>query len=124
VDTNDETLARAYYLRVRAWPDILLSLDSQAADVPPLAANLSTTRTMIIARTADPSETGTVESSRPDPAANRLGLVSLLGLSAWCGLVAGLFEVGTIVLRKQLFDPNQLYGMSREFVWLIPVTNL
>jgi arylsulfatase A-like enzyme len=45
-------------------------------------------------------------------------------LSAWCGLVAGLFEVATIVLRKQVFDPNQLYGMSRHFVWLIPVTNL
>ena len=28
------------------------------------------------------------------------------------------------MLRKQLFDPNHLYGMSRHFVWLIPVTNL
>ncbi len=78
----------------------------------------------MIARTADPSDTGTVDASPPDPAANRLGLVSLLCLSAWCGLVAGLFEVGTIVLRKQVFDPNQLYAMSRYFVWLIPVTNL
>ncbi len=47
-----------------------------------------------------------------------------LVLSAWCGLVAGLLEVGTIVLRKQMFDSNRLYGMSRHFIWLIPVTNL
>ena len=78
----------------------------------------------MIARTAASLETGTVDSSPPAPAANRLGLLSLLGCSAWCGLVAGLLEVGTIVLRKQLFDPNRLYGMSRDFVWLIPVTNL
>ena len=51
-------------------------------------------------------------------------LLDQLVLAAWCGLVAGLLEVGTIVLRKELFDPNQLYGMSRHFVWLIPLTNL
>ena len=62
--------------------------------------------------------------SPPDPGANRLGPISLLCLSAWCGLVAGLLEVGTIVLRKQVFDPNRFYGMSRHFLWIIPVTNL
>ncbi len=77
----------------------------------------------MIDRTAYSSETGTVDSP-PDPAANRRGLVSLFCLSAWCGLVAGIFEVGTIVLRKQVFDPNQLYAMTRYFLWLIPVTNL
>lgn len=51
-------------------------------------------------------------------------LVSLLLLSAWCGLVAGLLEVGTIVIRKELFDDNHLYGMSRHFTWLIPATYL
>ena len=56
--------------------------------------------------------------------ANRLGLISFVFLSAWCGLVAGLLEVGTIVLRKQTFDPNHLYEMSRHFVWFIPATNL
>ena len=55
---------------------------------------------------------------------NRPGLISLLLLSAWCGLVAGLLEVGTIVLRKQVFDPDHLYKMSRHFVWLIPLSNL
>jgi arylsulfatase A-like enzyme len=50
--------------------------------------------------------------------------MSLLLLSAWCGLAAGLLEVGTIVIRKEMFDANHLYGMSRHFAWLIPVTNL
>src|ERR1700722_15734460 len=59
-----------------------------------------------------------------DRVAKRPGLMSLLLLSAWCGLVAGLLEVGSIVIRKEMFDPNHLYGMSRHFVWLIPVTNL
>ena len=45
-------------------------------------------------------------------------------MSAWCGLVAGLLEVGTIVVRKQVFDPDHLYKMSRHFVWLIPLSNL
>ncbi len=47
----------------------------------------------------------------------------LLLLSVWCGLVAGLLEVATIVVRKHSVDPNHLYGMSRHFVWLIPLTN-
>ncbi len=63
-------------------------------------------------------------SAPADPTSNRLGIISLLCLSAWCGLAAGLLEVGTIVLTKQTLDPNRLYGMSRHFVWLIPVTNL
>ena len=49
---------------------------------------------------------------------------SVLVLSAWCGLAAGLLEVGTIIIRKRTFDPNQLYEMSRHFVWLIPLANL
>jgi arylsulfatase A-like enzyme len=56
--------------------------------------------------------------------ARRRGLLSWLLLSAWCGLVAGLLEVGAIVLRKQAVDPNRLYWMSRHFVWLIPAINL
>ena len=39
-------------------------------------------------------------------------LVSLLWLSAWCGLVAGLLEVAAIVIRKRLFESNHLYGMT------------
>jgi arylsulfatase A-like enzyme len=62
--------------------------------------------------------------SLPDFAEVPLGFIPLLVLSTWCGLVAGLLEVGTVVVRKWVFDPNQLFGMSRHFVWLIPVTNL
>jgi arylsulfatase A-like enzyme len=47
-----------------------------------------------------------------------------LVLSAWCGLISGLLEVGTIVVRKHTYDTNHLYGMSRHFVWLIPASNL
>jgi arylsulfatase A-like enzyme len=63
-------------------------------------------------------------TKRPDLVAKRSGLMPILLLSAWCGLIAGLLEVGTIVIRKEVFDPNHLYGMSRHFVWLIPMTNL
>jgi hypothetical protein len=56
--------------------------------------------------------------------AHRRTLASLLLLSIWCGLCAGLLEVATIVFRKHTFDSNQFYGMSRQFVWLIPATNL
>ncbi len=53
-----------------------------------------------------------------------MGRFPVLIVSVWCGLVSGLLEVGTIVVRKRTFDPNQLYEMSRHFVWLIPLTNL
>jgi arylsulfatase A-like enzyme len=53
-----------------------------------------------------------------------VGRFPALIVSAWCGLVSGLLEVGTIVVRKQTFDPNHLYETSRHFVWLIPLTNL
>jgi arylsulfatase A-like enzyme len=33
-------------------------------------------------------------------------------------------EVGITILRKKYFDLNQFYGMSAQFVWLVPVVNL
>jgi arylsulfatase A-like enzyme len=54
----------------------------------------------------------------------RLGPVALLGLSAWCGTVAGLLEVMTVVARKRFFDTNQLMSMSRHFIWLVPLADL
>ena len=57
-------------------------------------------------------------------AVKQTGVLSLLILSAWCGLIAGLLEVSTIVLRKTTFDPDQLYKLSRHFVWIIPLSNL
>ena len=65
------------------------------------------------------------ESMSPDTDARPArSLFRVVLLSAWCGLVAGLLEVTTIVLRKRLYDTNHLYGMSRHFIWLIPVTNV
>jgi arylsulfatase A-like enzyme len=46
-----------------------------------------------------------------------------LVLAVWCGLVSGLFEVATVILRKT-FDQNHLYWTSRHFTWLIPLCNL
>jgi arylsulfatase A-like enzyme len=77
---------------------------------------LMITRTALVTRaeTVGPSTGGR---------AGQLALLSLLGLSAWSGLLAGLLEVGTTVVRKQVFDSNQLLKMSRHFVWLIPLSN-
>jgi arylsulfatase A-like enzyme len=62
--------------------------------------------------------------SAPIRALKQTGALSLLILSAWCGLIAGLLEVGTIVLRKTTFDPDQFYKLSRHFVWIIPLSNV
>jgi arylsulfatase A-like enzyme len=50
--------------------------------------------------------------------------LEFLILSVWCGFISGLFEVGTIVVRKRFFDRNHLYGTSQHFVWLIPAADL
>jgi arylsulfatase A-like enzyme len=65
-----------------------------------------------------------VEPSGLIVAARRPSLGWVLVVSSWCGLVAGLLEVGAFLVRKWGFDPNELYGTSRDFVWLVPVTNL
>ena len=75
----------------------------------------------MISRIAVATKAGTADSSTPD-LAHRTGLSSLLVLSASCGLVTGLLEVGTIVLRKRVFDSDQFYKMSRYFIWLIPLS--
>jgi arylsulfatase A-like enzyme len=78
----------------------------------------------MISRTDTATHATENSSLAPNPEPRRLSLFSIMVLSAWCGLVAGLLEVGTIVVRKETFDANRLYGMSRQFVWLVPVTNL
>jgi arylsulfatase A-like enzyme len=64
------------------------------------------------------------EPGRPDRSPDRLGPIALLGLAAWCGTIAGLLEVVTVIVRKRFFDTNQLLGMSRHFIWLVPLTDL
>ncbi len=76
----------------------------------------------MLSRTAVFKEAKTIGSSTADLGPNRLGFISLLLLSSWCGLAAGLLEVGTIVVRKQVFDSDHLYRISRHFVWVIPLT--
>ncbi len=76
----------------------------------------------LMSRTAV-SEAG-IELVIPGPRRESTGPLSLLALSAWCGLVSGLLEVGVIVLRKRTIDPNHFYGMSRHFLWLVPLVNL
>ena len=49
---------------------------------------------------------------------------SVLLLAVWCGLVAGLLEVGMIVLKTHTIGRDRMYHMSRHFVWLIPLGNL
>jgi arylsulfatase A-like enzyme len=77
----------------------------------------------MLGRIAAFDHAGATGSRPPGPEAKPLGLLAILLLSAWSGLVAGLLEVGTIVVRKEAFDANHLYGISRHFVWLIPLTN-
>jgi arylsulfatase A-like enzyme len=69
-------------------------------------------------------EPGLASSSPENRARARLGSFSILVLSAWCGLVAGLLEVGITILRKKYVDVDHFYGMSRDFVWLVPSVNL
>ena len=45
-------------------------------------------------------------------------------LSAWCGLAAGLLEVGARVVCRAIDPFQRLYLMTRHFVWLGPVSNL
>ncbi len=73
---------------------------------------------------ASSQKPGSSTSRAPRSAPGRLGPRSIVVLSAWCGLVAGLLEVVTLIMRKSVFDVNRLYGMTRHFVWLIPLTDL
>lgn len=70
--------------------------------------------------------TGELEDSpaKPVPSAWRFRPVDAFFCSVWAGLTAGTFEVLIVIVRKQFVDWNQLYWMTRHFVWLVPLTNL
>ena len=72
----------------------------------------------------DTSTGSAIGSTDPVPPPFRPTARTIIALSAWCGLVAGLLEVAAIVLRKRLFDADQILKLSHHFVWLIPVANL
>src|SRR5438046_3043103 len=63
-------------------------------------------------------------SARTLTARPGLGPLDVLVLSAWCGLAAGLLEVGTRILCRGIDPHDRLYMMSRHFVWLAPLANL
>jgi arylsulfatase A-like enzyme len=69
-------------------------------------------------------KSGTVERPARDATVNALGPLHFVILSAWCGLLSGLLEVGIRSARKQTVDLNHFYRMSRDFVWIVPLTNL
>ena len=53
----------------------------------------------------------------------RLGAVDVVLLAAWCGLAAGLLEVGVRVLYRWI-GTYSLFAMSRHFFWVVPLANL
>lgn len=65
-----------------------------------------------------------IEPDRPARRPGRIGAGALLGLSAWCGTLAGLLEVAAFVARKRFFDTNRLISMSHHFTWLVPLTDV
>ena len=71
------------------------------------------------------------EQTRLSPGSTRARVVrqqmrgrDLLFLSAWCGLAAGLMEVGTKVLCRAIDPSQRLYLMNHHFIWLSPLANL
>jgi arylsulfatase A-like enzyme len=63
-------------------------------------------------------------TKRPRVLRQPLRARDLLLLSAWCGLAAGLLEVGTRVLCRAIDPSQRLLFISRHFLWLSPLANL
>ncbi len=71
------------------------------------------------------SEEASAAGSIPrDRAGTSRQAASLLLLSAWCGLLAGLLEVGVTIVRRRLFDLNPLAPLPRDFLWQAPLADL
>ena len=49
---------------------------------------------------------------------------TVIALSVWLGLAAGLLEVATRVLCRAIAPAGRLYMMSRHFFWLTPLANV
>ncbi len=61
---------------------------------------------------------------RPQRAAPRLGPLDVLLLSIACGLAAGELEVAARIARRSLSSTDQLYLITRHFLWLAPLVDL
>jgi arylsulfatase A-like enzyme len=53
-----------------------------------------------------------------------ISALNVLLVSIWCGLIAGLLEVGAREACRALHPTNRLYWMSRHSVWLTPLANI
>src|SRR5271165_4898173 len=84
---------------------------SNPAARPHQAARMSTSR-------------GLIRRAAPSVAARRISPRDVLILAAWCGLAAGLLEVGARILCRCINPTGRLYQVSRHFVWLAPLTYL
>jgi arylsulfatase A-like enzyme len=63
-------------------------------------------------------------AAQPPVTPRQLGPLDVLVLSLWCGLAAGLLEVGARILSRSIDTTYRLYDLSRHFVWLVPLSNL
>jgi len=77
-----------------------------------------------MSRATLPDRKATAPGSAPAAAPRRIGAREVLLLAAWCGLAAGLLEVGARILCRSINPTNRLYQVSRHFVWLAPLTYL
>jgi arylsulfatase A-like enzyme len=77
-------------------------------------------------RTTTPTEPRSSSTGPPQSRAiqRRLNALDVLVLSVWCGLAAGLLEVAARVLCRSIDSTNRFHGISRHFVWLVPLTYL
>jgi arylsulfatase A-like enzyme len=75
-------------------------------------------------RTSEVVRAGTGGLALSQAGIKRRKLLPWLLLCGWCGLVAGLLEVGATIARKQFFDFNRLYWTSRHFIWMVPLADL
>jgi arylsulfatase A-like enzyme len=78
----------------------------------------------MVSRAADLLEADALGSMAEESNTNGWAPGSILVLSIWCGLLSGLLEIGTTILRKNTVGQAHFYWMSRHFVWLIPATNV
>jgi arylsulfatase A-like enzyme len=77
----------------------------------------------MLSRSSAPGEPVLTASSPMSSSRREIGSFAILALSAWCGLISGVLEVAITVVRKKYFDADRFYGMSAQFIWLVPLVS-
>jgi len=90
----------------------------------PLKRWLDTVRKEGMSRATLANRKATSPGPAPSVAARRIVPRDVLILAAWCGLAAGLLEVGARILCRCINPTGRLYQVGRHFVWLAPLTYL